>query len=88
MSKGRPPGNLPAYRILTGPDDAAFCHRVSEALALGYELYGSPAATFNGRQVIVAQAVVWRSAPGRTAGAASHAGGRRSASGRGQGRRT
>ena len=39
---------LPIYRILTGVDDAAFCHRVSEALALGYELYGSPAATFNG----------------------------------------
>jgi hypothetical protein len=54
-----PPNSLPAYRILTGPDDAAFCHRVSEALALGYELYGSPAATFNGTHVIVAQALVW-----------------------------
>jgi hypothetical protein len=31
----KPPKGLPAYRILTGPDDAAFCHRVSEALALG-----------------------------------------------------
>jgi hypothetical protein len=50
------------YRILTGPDDAAFCHRVSEALALGYRLYGSPAATFDGERVIVAQAVVWPSA--------------------------
>jgi hypothetical protein len=50
-----------AYRLLTGPDDAAFCHRVSEALALGYELYGSPAATFNGKEVIVAQAIVWPS---------------------------
>ena len=29
---------------LAGPDDAAFCHRTSEALALGYQLYGSPAA--------------------------------------------
>ena len=54
-----PPDNLPAYRVLTGPDDAAFCHRVSEALALGYQLYGAPAATFNGQQVIVAQALVW-----------------------------
>ncbi len=35
--------SLVRYRLLTGPDDAAFCHRVSEALALGYELYGSPA---------------------------------------------
>jgi hypothetical protein len=54
-----PPDGLPAYRLLTGPDDAAFCHRVSDALAMGYCLYGSPAATFNGKQVIVAQAVVW-----------------------------
>jgi hypothetical protein len=54
-----PPNGLPVYRILTGPDDAAFCHRVSEALALGYLLYGSPAATFNGQNVIVAQALIW-----------------------------
>jgi len=58
---GTPPDGLPAYRILTGPDDAAFCHRVSEAIALGYKLYGSPAATFNGDNVIVAQAVIWPS---------------------------
>jgi hypothetical protein len=54
-----PPDGLPVYRLLTGPDDAAFCRRVSEALALGYRLHGSPAATFNGTQVIVAQAVLW-----------------------------
>ena len=56
-----PPDGLPTYRLLTGPDDAGFCRRVSEALALGYELYGSPAATFNGENVIVAQAVLWPS---------------------------
>jgi hypothetical protein len=55
----QPPDGLPTYRLLTGPDDAAFCHRVSEALALGYQLYGSPAATFNGQNVIVAQAILW-----------------------------
>lgn len=59
----QPPDGLPVYRILTGPDDAAFCHRVSEALALGYRLYGSPAATFDGRNVIVAQGIVWPSVP-------------------------
>jgi hypothetical protein len=53
------PDGLPIYRILTGPDDDKFCRRVSEALALGYELHGSPAATFDGRNVIVAQALVW-----------------------------
>ncbi len=63
-----PPDGLPPYRLLTGQDDAAFCRRVSEALALGYLLYGSPSATFNGETVIVAQAVVW---PGTgTSGAA------------------
>ena len=55
----QPPDDLPRYRLLTGPDDAAFCRRVSQALAQGWQLYGSPAATFNGTQVIVAQAVLW-----------------------------
>jgi hypothetical protein len=54
-----PPDGLPRYRLLTGKDDASFCQRVSEALALGYQLYGSPAATFNGEHVVVAQAIVW-----------------------------
>jgi len=54
-----PPDDLPVYRVLTGPDDAKFCRRVSEALAKGYVLYGSPSVTFNGESVIVAQAVVW-----------------------------
>jgi len=56
-----PPDGLPSYRLLTGPDDASFCRRVSEAVAQGYRLYGSPAATFNGENVIVAQAVIWPS---------------------------
>jgi hypothetical protein len=56
-----PPNGLPTYRLLTGQDDAAFCHRVSEAVALGYKLYGAPAATFNDQDVIVAQAIIWPS---------------------------
>ena len=56
-----PPDGLPTYRILTGVDDAAFCRRVSDAIALGYKLYGSPSATFNGQSVIVAQAIIWPS---------------------------
>ena len=31
-----------AYRLLTGEDDSAFCHKVTEALAKGWVLYGSP----------------------------------------------
>jgi hypothetical protein len=58
MSKS-PPDGKPVYRLLTGKDDDAFCKRVSQALADGYQLYGSPAATFNGDHVVVAQAVLW-----------------------------
>ena len=56
-----PPEGLPVYRILTGPDDAAFCRRVSAALEQGYLLYGSPTATYNDETVIVAQAIIWPS---------------------------
>lgn len=59
VTKSLPPDGLPVYRLLTGPDDSNFCRRVSEALAMGYKLYGSPAATFNGENVIVAQAIIW-----------------------------
>lgn len=58
----QPPDGLPTYRLLTGPDDAAFCRRVSEALSLGYKLYGSPAITFNGQTAVVAQALAWPAA--------------------------
>jgi hypothetical protein len=34
----QPPDGLPAYRLPTGKDDAAFCRRVSDALALGQVL--------------------------------------------------
>ncbi|MEU2198959.1 DUF1737 domain-containing protein [Isoptericola sp. NPDC019482] len=55
----QPPDGLPVYRLLTGPDDATFCRRVSEALALGYRLYGSPSISLSGERVIAAQAVLW-----------------------------
>jgi hypothetical protein len=54
-----PPDGLPRYRLLTGADDDSFCRRVSDALALGYHLYGSPVATFDGQRVIVGQALLW-----------------------------
>jgi len=50
----------PKYRLLTGKDDDSFCWRVSEALDLGYVLYGSPAITHNGEHAVVAQAVMWK----------------------------
>ncbi|MCO4250209.1 DUF1737 domain-containing protein [Pseudarthrobacter raffinosi] len=51
-----------SYRLVTGPDDRSFCERISTALAEGYVLHGSPAATSNGGQVIVAQALILPSA--------------------------
>jgi len=54
-----PPGGLSTYRVITGPDDATFCQRVSEAVALGYLLYGSPSICFIGTGVVVAQAMIW-----------------------------
>ena len=58
MSDAPAPDEKLSYRLITGPDDRSFCERISAALADGYVLHGSPAATFNGSSVIVAQAVV------------------------------
>ncbi|WP_312033971.1 DUF1737 domain-containing protein [Actinoplanes sp. TBRC 11911] len=46
------------YRLITGPDDAEFCARVSSLLEQGYRLHGSPALTFDGQRVVAAQALV------------------------------
>ena len=53
------------YRLLTGDDSSAFCHKVSEALAKGWELHGSPAYAFDSANGVMrcAQAVV-KEAPG------------------------
>jgi hypothetical protein len=51
---------MDVYRILTGFDDAAFCHRVTEALNKGWSLYGSPSITYDPEQkrVICSQAII------------------------------
>lgn len=56
---------LPRYRLLTGPDDAAFCQRVSEMLDKGYELYGSPSISWDPekKSIIAAQAVIQKKFP-------------------------
>ncbi len=48
------------YRILTGPDDARFCHRVTEAINRGWSLYGSPSLIWDPeeKRVICGQAIV------------------------------
>jgi hypothetical protein len=48
------------YRLLTGPDDVAFCHRVTEALSMGWMLSGDPSLTFDAKlgRVICCQAII------------------------------
>ncbi|MFP5313651.1 MAG: DUF1737 domain-containing protein, partial [Actinomycetes bacterium] len=58
MSDAPALGERLPYRLITGADNREFCERISAALADGYVLHGSPAATFNGTTVIVAQAIV------------------------------
>ncbi|KNH16379.1 hypothetical protein ACU18_13500 [Arthrobacter sp. ZBG10] len=58
MSDAPAPEERLSYRLISGPDNREFCERISAALAEGYVLHGSPAATYNGGGVIVAQAVV------------------------------
>jgi hypothetical protein len=48
------------YRFITGPDDSAFCHRVTAALNKGWMLHGSPQLSFDAVRgvTICGQAVV------------------------------
>ena len=50
---------MKAYRYLTGKDDAAFCHRVTQALNNGWQLYGQPTLTFDQKrgEVICGQVI-------------------------------
>lgn len=47
------------YRLLTGPDDASFCHKVTKALSEGWHLHGSPTLTFDAAKnaLVAGQAV-------------------------------
>lgn len=49
-----------AYRLLTGFDDSAFCHKVTEALNKGWVLHGEPVYAFDpvAAQMRCGQAVV------------------------------
>jgi hypothetical protein len=48
------------YSYLTGPDDDSFCHRVTERLNRGWELWGAPTLAFDSgtKRIICGQAVV------------------------------
>ena len=38
---------MKAYRLLTEDDSSEFCHKVTDALAKGWELYQAPAYAFD-----------------------------------------
>ncbi|GGD25589.1 DUF1737 domain-containing protein [Sinisalibacter lacisalsi] len=48
------------YRLLTGDDNAAFCHKVTAELNKGWALHGDPAYAFDAANGVMrcAQAVV------------------------------
>ena len=47
------------YRLLTEEDTSAFCHKVSDALAKGWVLYGDPSYAYDATNSVMrcAQAV-------------------------------
>jgi hypothetical protein len=48
------------YRMITGPDDNSFCHRVSKAMSNGWQLAGSGSLTYDAAnsRVVCGQPVV------------------------------
>lgn len=54
------------YRLLTGPDDSSFCHKVTAALNRGWQLHGSPSYAFDeaSKTMRCGQAVV-KEVPGK-----------------------
>jgi hypothetical protein len=51
------------YKMLTGVDNSEFCAKVRMHLDNGYALHGSPVMAFNGKDIIVGQAVVLKKLP-------------------------
>lgn len=53
-----PPDGL-AYRLISGPDDADFCRRVSQWVSAGYVPHGNPTMSIWDGAVTVGQALLW-----------------------------
>ncbi len=53
------------YKMLTGIDNSEFCAKVRMHLDNGYQLHGSPVMAFNGKDIIVGQAVVLKKLPAK-----------------------
>ena len=46
------------YKFITGPDDSKFCARITEFLNNGWNLYGNPTMSFDGKTIIAGQAII------------------------------
>jgi hypothetical protein len=53
------------FKLLTGIDNSEFCAKVRLHLDNGYALHGSPVMAFNGKDIIVGQAVVLKKLPAK-----------------------
>ena len=53
------------YKMLTGIDNSEFCAKVRLHLDNGYALHGSPVMAFNGKDIIVGQAVILKKLPAK-----------------------
>jgi hypothetical protein len=53
------------FKMLTGVDNSEFCAKVRLHLDNGYSLHGSPVMAFNGKDIIVGQAVVLKKLPAK-----------------------
>lgn len=53
------------FKMLTGIDNSEFCAKVRLHLDNGYSLHGSPVMAFNGKDIIVGQAVVLKKLPAK-----------------------
>jgi hypothetical protein len=53
------------FKMLTGVDNSEFCAKVRLHLDNGYALHGSPVMAFNGKDIIVGQAVVLKKLPAK-----------------------
>jgi hypothetical protein len=53
------------FKMLTGIDNSEFCAKVRLHLDNGYALHGSPVMAFNGKDIIVGQAIVLKKLPAK-----------------------
>lgn len=58
---------MKVYRYTTGRDDSAFCHRITDALNRGWELYGQPTLTYDqSRGIVICGQVITKTVEGKT----------------------